>query len=89
MSDMSRRSPLDVAIEVLGATKLAKELAITHQAVRKWQRARRMPRTEWTGETHYAEKIEELMAGAVTKAQLLDKWPEPDAADAPTDTEAA
>lgn len=34
-----------------------------------------MPRTEWTGETGYAEKIEAVTAGKVTRADLLAAWP--------------
>lgn len=54
---------------------LAKRLQLSHQAIRKWQIAGRMPRTEWTGDTTYAQTIEEATAGRVTKAQLLAKWP--------------
>lgn len=36
-----------------------------------------MPRTEWTGETAYCQKIAELTGDQVTREQLLAKWPEP------------
>lgn len=71
------QAPLQAAIDSIGLARLARELGLTHQAVRKWQVAGRMPRTEWTGETHYAETIEQLTAGAVTKAMLLAPWPTP------------
>ena len=35
----------------------------------------RLPRTEWTGETHYAEAIEAATNGAITKAELLSYVP--------------
>jgi hypothetical protein len=85
----SERSPLSAAIEFIGLSRLARELGLTHQAIRKWELAGRMPRTEWTAETHYSERIEQLTAdrpgGAITKEMLLAKWPEalpqpPDAA---------
>jgi hypothetical protein len=74
---MDISSPLSDAIDRIGLTALARALGVTHQAVRKWQAAGRMPRTEWSGETHYCEAIEQLTAGAITKLQLLAKWPQP------------
>jgi hypothetical protein len=68
-------SPLDVAIDQVGLVRLSRELQVTHQAVRKWSARRRMPRTEWTGETAYSQKIEALTDGAVTRAMLLAAWP--------------
>lgn len=72
---MNEQHPLESAIRLVGVTRLARELSITHQAIRKWQRAGRMPRTEWTGETAYSERIQQLTEGAVTRDHLLAKWP--------------
>lgn len=77
---MITSNPLDNAVTITGLVGLARALGVSHQAVRKWQKARRMPRTEWTGETRYSEIIEEQTGRRVTKAQLLAKWPEPIAA---------
>lgn len=55
-----------------GISALAAHLQVTYQAIRKWQKRNRMPRTEWTGETRYAEIIEELMQGEIPKAALLN-----------------
>ncbi len=68
--------PLDRAIELVGLQTLARECGVTYQAVRKWQRAGRMPRTEWTGESSYSQVIERLTAGAVTPQALLAPWPQ-------------
>lgn len=67
--------PIESAIELCGLGGLSKELGVSGQAIRKWQRARRMPRTEWTGETQYSQAIEKLTGGAVTRALLLAPWP--------------
>lgn len=67
-------NPLQAAIDQLGLTALARECKVSHQAVRKWQRQGRMPRTEWTGETTYATAIETATGGKVPKALLLSAW---------------
>ncbi len=73
---MSNSDPIEDAVSKVGLACLARELKLSHQAIRKWQRARRMPRTEWTGETKYSSLIEQLTGGAVTRAMLLAPWPE-------------
>jgi hypothetical protein len=72
---MEASSPLDRAVDQLGLTAMARVCGVSHQAVRKWQKAGRMPRTEWTGETAYAAAIEQAAPGVVTKAELLAPWP--------------
>lgn len=78
-------NPLDRAVRLVGVSKLARELGISHQAVRKWQKLRRLPRTEWTGETNYSARLAELTANAVTREQLLAHWPAPAAQAAATE----
>lgn len=72
---MDTPEPLQRAIDLVGLTRLARECAVSHQAVRKWQRARRMPRTEWTGETGYSRVIERVTDGKVSRDELLAPWP--------------
>jgi hypothetical protein len=67
--------PLERAIALVGLARLARALGKTHQAIRKWQAAGRMPRTEWTGETAYSAAIERLTDGQITKQMLLGPWP--------------
>jgi len=64
-------NPITEARELIGLQNLATELKVSYQAVRKWEDAERLPRTEYTGETNYAETIERLTSGKVTKARLL------------------
>lgn len=72
---MEAPTPLQVAIDQVGLTQLAKACGVSHQAVRKWQRQGRLPRTEWTGETAYAAAIEQATAGEVKRDVLMAKWP--------------
>lgn len=74
-------TPLDQAVELLGLQPLARLCEVSYQAVRKWQRAGRLPRTEWTGETDYATRIERATEGKVTRSALLA--PREPAANAP------
>ena len=62
---------LSRAIEVVGLQDLARGLGVTYQAIRKWEAAGRLPRTEWTGETNYIDRIVELSGGAVSRDELL------------------
>lgn len=59
------------AIDIVGLQKLAVACGVSHQAVRKWERQGRLPRTEWTGETDYSAKIETATDGVVKKSDLL------------------
>lgn len=68
--------PIEDAIGIVGLQPLAEALGVSYQALRKWQRAGRMPRTEWTGETQYASTIERITQGQVTVSRLMGKWPE-------------
>lgn len=72
-------TPIAKAIEIVGLSPLADRLGITYQAIRKWERAGRMPRTEFTGETQYSAQIEKLTKRKVTRSQLL-AWGISDAA---------
>lgn len=68
---MSTRAALSKAIDLKGVVAIAKACGVSHQAVRKWERRGRLPRTEWTGETNYAERIAAAVDGAVTTEDLL------------------
>lgn len=64
------------AIERLGGyAATAKICRVNTSVVWRWHKRGRLPRTEWTGETHYAEAIEAATCGAITKAELLSYVP--------------
>ena len=60
------------AIEIVGICKLANACGVRYQSIYKWEAKGRVPRTDWTGETDYASRIEEATKGAVTRDQLLN-----------------
>lgn len=61
-----------VAIEEVGGfSAMGRLCGVSPQAVRKWRNRGKMPRTEWTGETHYATLIEEATNGGVKAEALL------------------
>jgi len=59
------------AIEILGLGPMASVCGVSYQAVRKWEKAGRLPRTEWTGETDYANLIQVATKGKVKRKELL------------------
>lgn len=63
------------AIELVGLGQLATACGVTYQALRKWEKARRLPRTDWTGETNYAASIEAATDGVVSRGALM-AWSE-------------
>lgn len=75
MHGMDSPDPIAAAIKLLGLSAVARACNVTHQAVRKWQRAGRMPRTEWTGETAYCAAIQRATNDRVTREMLLASWP--------------
>lgn len=58
------------AIELVGLGQLATACGVTYQALRKWEKARRLPRTDWTGETDYALAIQTATGGVVSRGAL-------------------
>lgn len=63
------------AIAQVGLGKLAAACGVTYQALRKWEKAGRLPRTDWTGETDYAEAIEQATDSKISRA-CLRAWSE-------------
>ncbi|XAG19538.1 helix-turn-helix domain-containing protein [Vibrio metschnikovii] len=60
------------AITSIGVTQVANACGVSVRAVYKWCERGVLPRTEYTGETNYAETIEDLSSGDYKKDQLLN-----------------
>lgn len=61
-----------------GVARMAAACGVTYQAAKKWVETARLPRTEWTGETAYAEKIAALLAASnsvITRDDLMRRPP--------------
>lgn len=65
-------SALKKSIEqVGGAAKAAAICGVSQRAVYKWLSSGSLPRTEYTGETHYAQRLADASAGQFTAEWLL------------------
>lgn len=62
-------------IEIAGLVPTAEAVGLSYQAVRKWETRGFLPRTEFTGETNYAEKLSALVDNEVTVEELLSMRP--------------
>lgn len=60
------------SIAIVGLRALARFCGVTPQAIYKWETKGSLPRTDWTGETNYASRIEEATKGVITRDQLLN-----------------
>lgn len=65
-------NPLESAVNQVGWSALSKALGVTHQAIRKWLQAGRLPRSEFSGETSYADLIEHETGGKARASDLLE-----------------
>ena len=68
---MKQENKITEAIGIIGLQPLAKAVGLSYQAILKWEKAGRLPRTEWTGETNYSAVIERLTEGKVSRGDLL------------------
>ena len=67
-------NPIQLAIDAVGGrTSAAALLGISYVAVRKMAEKGVLPRTDYTGETKYAEIFAKNSKGKLTKEWLLDK----------------
>ena len=80
MLDFPPMNPIQTVLELAGGpVALTRELnkrisrPVTYQAVLKWARQGRLPRTEWTGETNYAKAMSAAVGGKVKVRELLQK----------------
>lgn len=73
---MDTVTPLQKAFHLCGGPYgMSRICGVTNTSVHRWKKKGCLPRTEWTGETHYAELIEAATNGAVTKEELLTHKP--------------
>jgi len=67
---MNTKNPITKAIEILGLKTISDICGVKYQAVKKWEAKGYLPRTDWTGETSYAEKINSATEGEVSMSEL-------------------
>ncbi|WHP46397.1 hypothetical protein QMO40_07110 [Mannheimia bovis] len=60
-------------IESIGSVlKVSELLGVSHSAIHRWLIANALPRTEWTGETDYAQRLSDALGGKLSKTQILE-----------------
>lgn len=64
--------PLLSAIGELGLAAIARECGVKYQSVMYWRKRRRLPDTEFTGQTQYALQIWKLSRGKYSVEALRD-----------------
>lgn len=72
---MTVKTSLEKAIKIIGLKQLAVELGISYQSVRGWMDRNRMPDSEYSCRTRYAEKIQKLTKGKVKQVDILGVKP--------------
>lgn len=64
---------IEYAIKSVGGGVSAAQIClVSNTAVSKWKQRGCLPRTEYTGETNYAQKLAKASNGAFTAEWLLD-----------------
>lgn len=63
---------ITAAVDLVGRSMIARACYCSRQAVVKWERAGRLPRTELTGETNYAQRIARLTNRKIKRSQLIE-----------------
>lgn len=76
---MSTENLIEEAITAAGGqARVAVECGVKQPSVFKWAKNGHLPRTDFTGETNYAETISRLTNGKFSKQKLLSTYsPEP------------
>jgi DNA-binding transcriptional regulator YdaS (Cro superfamily) len=70
--------PLERAVAILGGySATGRVCGVSFMSVIKWVRKGHLPRTEWTGETNYADRIASAIDGIVSREELLSTRPTP------------
>ena len=68
---IKKTDPLKAAIDQIGLQPAGKLCNVSWQAVAKWLKEG-LPRSEWTGETKYAEILAKATNGKVKKKAILE-----------------
>lgn len=70
---MSENNPIKEAVNHCGGVfAVATACGLSQRAIYKWISRRCLPRTEYTGETEYADVLAEISNGKFTAKQLRD-----------------
>jgi hypothetical protein len=69
---MEKQNLITKAIKLIGLNPLAAACSVTRQAIRRWEKSGRVPRSDFTHETNYSGIIATETNQEITKLQLLN-----------------
>lgn len=58
-------------IDEIGVVKVSALCGVSVRAVYKWRKANALPRTDYTGETNYADILAKALKRKVSRAEIL------------------
>lgn len=68
--DINTADPLREAVDIVGLQNSAELCGVSYVAVSKWLK-QGLPRSEWTGETNYCERLQKATRGKVKRTAML------------------
>ncbi len=71
---MNKNPVRDVVKHFGSRDKVASITGVTYMAVKKWEKRGYFPRTDYTGETTYAQKLATASQGVFSESELLPKY---------------
>jgi hypothetical protein len=69
---MEKQNLITKAIEIIGLNPLAAACSVTRQAIRRWEKSGRVPRSDFTHETNYSAIIEAESNKWIKREELLN-----------------
>jgi len=59
-------------IDEISVFKVSQLCGVSERAIYKWRKANVLPRTDYTGETHYAEALSKELNGKLSVEKILE-----------------
>lgn len=70
--EKAKNAQLNLLCKIIGTAKIAEACGISQRGVYRWLESGGLPRTCYTGESNYHEKISELSGGNLTPSEVKE-----------------